>query len=366
VKTFRKLLAPESKLRSRSLPFVLQWHITHRCNSRCSHCYQDTFEGPDVPVEILMDIPRRYKAFLDKRQAQNPDRAVSGHLTITGGEPFLYRNIGALIEGIKSEHPEISLAFLTNGSMIDEALARRIAGFRPEFVQLSLEGGEAIHDAIRGAGDFRRVKLALSTLRGVSIRTLVSFTAHRRNFREFDEVVHLARTGGAARVWADRWLPNHSVPQGRCEGLSPPETAEFFEIMSAVRKKARRYVFSRTEVAMHRALQFLVAGGRPYSCQAGRNLLAVMPDGDVYPCRRLPIKVGNVFEQSLETIYFGSHLLKALRDERSVPQECRSCFYAELCRGGLKCLAYAMTGDPFRKDPGCWLLEVNSCELSTC
>ena len=36
--------------------FTLQWHITHRCNLRCRHCYQDdysAFESRDALSDIL-------------------------------------------------------------------------------------------------------------------------------------------------------------------------------------------------------------------------------------------------------------------------------------------------------------------------
>ncbi len=85
-----------------------------------------------------------------------------------------------------------------------------------------------------------------------------------------------------------------------------------------------------------------------------------MPDGDVYPCRRMPIKVGNIKENSLEEIYHQSDLCRQLRDKERVNEGCEGCFYAELCRGGLKCLSWAINGDPFLKDPGCWFIGRNN------
>jgi hypothetical protein len=36
---------------------------------------------------------------------------------------------------------------------------------------------------------------------------------------------------------------------------------------------------------------------------------------------------------------------------------CQDCFYNGLCRSGFKCLSYAMTGDSFQADPGCWVMS---------
>jgi radical SAM protein with 4Fe4S-binding SPASM domain len=107
---------------------------------------------------------------------------------------------------------------------------------------------------------------------------------------------------------------------------------------------------------MHRALQFLVeSGGNTYQCTAGDSLITIMPDGEVFPCRRMPIGVGNVRTAALRDIYYSSGLLRELRDREKTSAGCEGCEHARRCRGGLKCLSYATTGDPFQRDPGCWL-----------
>ena len=55
---------------------------------------------------------------------------------------------------------------------------------------------------------------------------------------------------------------------------------------------------------MNRALQFLEGDGRPYRCTAGESLLILMPSGDLYPCRRMPIPLGNVTKVPLEKLCF--------------------------------------------------------------
>jgi len=107
---------------------------------------------------------------------------------------------------------------------------------------------------------------------------------------------------------------------------------------------------------MHRALQFLEDGSRPYRCSAGHSLLALMPNADLYPCRRLPLAVGNLRHTPLETLYFESPVLLSLRGHQ-VSHGCEGCPHGEQCGGGLRCLAYAVKGSPFAADPGCWLAQ---------
>ena len=52
-------------------------------------------------------------------------------------------------------------------------------------------------------------------------------------------------------------------------------------------------------------------------------------------------------------IYSESTVIKELKDFK-FPDECITCPKAELCRGGAKCLTYALTGDYNHKDPNCY------------
>jgi radical SAM protein with 4Fe4S-binding SPASM domain len=106
---------------------------------------------------------------------------------------------------------------------------------------------------------------------------------------------------------------------------------------------------------MHRALQFLVGGGKPYHCTAGDSLITIQANGDLLPCRRMPVIVGNVLDKSIKELYYSSDFLKKLRNTENINASCKACIYSNLCRGGLRCLSFASTKDPFSKDPGCWL-----------
>jgi radical SAM protein with 4Fe4S-binding SPASM domain len=223
---------------------------------------------------------------------------------------------------------------------------------RVGYVQVSIEGARATHDRIRGAGQFQLAVDAIRRLVDAGVRTLISFTAHRGNYREFADVAELGRRLKVSRVWADRLVPcGHGA---ELPVLSPEQTREFFGVMRRARDAIRRRWFNRTEVSMHRALQFLEGGSRPYRCTAGDTLLTVMPNGDLYPCRRMPVHVGNIVETPLCELYHGD-FLRSLRDSQQVSKGCEACIWRKRCGGGLKCLSYAVTGDPFTTDPGCWL-----------
>jgi len=340
---------PEKAYIPRGLLF--QWHITDRCNLRCSHCYQEKYSGEDPGFADLMEILDQFSHLIALWRTRAKVRA---HITVSGGEPFVRRDFPDLLEKFHARRAEFSFAILSNGSFTDAAMARYLKKLNPAFVQISMEGGRESHEKIRGAGTFDMAVSALRHLAGAGIRSFISFTAHRGNYREFPVVARLGQKLGVSRVWADRLIPWGSGAELSDLVLTPEETQDFFEIMAKTRVCFPRSLLCKTEISLHRALQFLIGGGRPYHCTAGDSLITVLPNGDLLPCRRMPIPVGNLRENSLAELYYGSQLFQALRDRTRISAGCEECFYARLCRGGLKCLSYAITGDPFTADPGCW------------
>lgn len=304
--------------------FNIQWHITERCNCRCAHCYQES-NSIETPLDKALRYIEMFKKFLPPG---------SGRLTVTGGEPLLHPGLWSILEALR---PHFSVALLTNGTLITPEIARRLAGLDLKFVQVSIEGRPETHDKIRGPGSYTAAMDGLNCLIRENVKVSVSFTAHRTNWRELPSVVKQCRKIGARKIWVDRLIPQGSGTQ--MISLDPDETRR---LLISMRKN---------DVSMDRALQFL-EGGRPYVCSAGKSLLAVLPDGTVVPCRRMPIPLGNLDQQRIEDIY-RSDYCTSLRETRC--KGCERCLYVNICDGGLRCLAYAVNGDPFTPDPGCWI-----------
>lgn len=338
--------------------FRLQWHIVDRCNLRCDHCYQEQYQTPDPPLAFLEQMLEQYEETLDwlSNQAKKP---LPGMITVTGGEPFLHPGLFDLLQRIAASRYRIGFALLTNGTLITTPLAKRLARLRPRYVQVSLDGKPATHNQIRGMGTCQMALAGLDRLRQAGIRTVVSFTVSRLNQDDFRTVVRLSREHGVDHVWADRLIP--MSPQQRDWSLSPEETASFFEQMNQARQEciAANRFFSwqrlrsrkgRTRVSMRRAGQFLYTGEKAYRCAAARSLLALLPDGTLLPCRRMPIPVGRLTETSMLNLYRNSIVLRELRQATTA---CPGCPFGHVCQGGLRCLAYALHGNPFASDPGC-------------
>ena len=77
---------------------------------------------------------------------------------------------------------------------------------------------------------------------------------------------------------------------------------------------------------------------------AGIRYCRIYPTGDVTPCPYLPIKVGNIRENSFKEIWLNSDVLNDLRDLNKLKGKCGICEYKSVC-GGCRARAYGLTSN---------------------
>ena len=321
----------------------MQWHLSENCNLKCLHCYQENHKPIQLEFDKLVIIYKQFKDLLNKKK-------MKGHINITGGEPLCNPYLFKLLDLIKENSDLITFSILTNGTLINEKIAKKIKSYNPLYVQVSLEGGQKTNDYIRGKGTYKKIAEGIVNLRKENIFTSISFTATSLNYKEFPKVVRYARKYGVNNVWSDRFIPLGDSDKSLA--LNYEQTREYLEIMNKERNKLKKVKNSNTTISMYRALQFQMTNDFAYGCTAGDTLLTVMENGDLVPCRRMPITIGNLFDRNMYDLYINSDVLKDLR-EKKIPDECINCEHSEVCHGGLKCLTYAMYKDLNHKDYGC-------------
>lgn len=332
--------------------FYLQWHITNCCNLRCKHCYQTDYNPKDEFTFIeLVQAFIQFKDLIDFFNAdiEKPEQIVAPQLTFTGGEPFVRGDFFDLLEIVCSNIPTIQIGILTNGTLITEDIAKRLKNLGIERIQISIDGDENLHDSIRGKGSFQKALRGLHFLNNEGIYTAVSFTAHKNNYKVFPIAAKIAKENGARLIWSDRLIPNGSG--AKLLIFNKEQTAQYIDILAKTKDELETNP-EEFEVSLNRSLQFTAANDKPYCCVAGNNALTLMENGDVYPCRRMPIMLGNIRTSSLKDIYCTSKILKDIR-KPFIPHGCQNCEHAKTCKGGLKCLSYAVNNDYDTPDPGC-------------
>ena len=156
--------------------FILQWHLSENCNLKCLHCYQENHKPIQLKFSDLEIIYNQYKELLNKLN-------MKGHINITGGEPLCNPFFFKILDMIKKDSNIITFSVLTNGTLITDKIAKKIASYNPYYVQVSLEGGKKTNDFIRGKGTYNKIAEGIKNLRKYNIFTSISFTATKLNYK---------------------------------------------------------------------------------------------------------------------------------------------------------------------------------------
>jgi selenobiotic family peptide radical SAM maturase len=321
--------------------FTLQWHLTNACPEACRHCYDRSTPSP-LSLTQALDVLRQLQSFCARHD-------VGGGVCFTGGDPFLYPHFFDVYRAAVDRGFDVSI--LGNPVPAD-ALAALCAIRTPRSYQVSLEGREACNDAIRGAGHYARVLPFLDRLHAHGVRTHVMLTLHRDNLGEAEGLAV------ALKGKADRFLYNRLAQVGGGADLQQPTREEYAAFMRSWHRLAREFPFLGFKDNLFNIPRYhfgwrVWGGCTGAGCGAAFNFVALLPDGEVHACRKLPSPLGNVLDQGLEAIYASAEAQRY----RTGCRECYMCPIRNYC-GGCLAVGYGMGRDVFEQvDPHCFFAE---------
>lgn len=328
-----------------------QLHLTGACNLRCSHCYHEDYSSArDLTKDQWLAVVRGILAMC----------AVNGNsveIGLTGGEPFLRLDV---IEGIDYVLAGSGVRYdiLTNGTMIDEKACQWLAGLSVARVQVSLDGASpAVHDEIRGLGAWDAAMNALRLLRHHGIKTSIMFTVNNVNAKDAVPIHSLAEGLGVDALGIERWLPGGQSLKSGLVALSAQDLSGVYQQVIDWRD-----AHGWDARGLYRPLWALADAAAGGMCSAGLSGGAILEDGTVLACRRLPIPLGNAVTGDLQEIWADHPVLKQLRSEDASPG-CLSCEHVAVCRG-CRAAAYLESGDLAGVDPQCWVSDGHRRQLS--
>jgi len=297
------------------IPLSVQLDLTYRCNERCIHCYLDHEDhGEMTTAEIL--------GLLDQLAA-----AGVFFLNVSGGEIFMRPDLFTIIEHARKL--QFSVKLKTNGVMIREAKARRIAALGVEAVQISLYSHDAAtHDEItKLRGSFKRTVEGARLLRDAGVKVIFANVLMQQNADHYKQVQALAAEMGiryevdatiTPMMDGDRGIVALNMDGGRLAAIMHDTTL--------LGDQAERLL------AAPRGPTPLDEAYKTLPCSAGHTACYVSPYGDVFPCVQFPFKVGNVREQAFIDIWKHSPQLNEVRAIRVSDLEgCSSCVHGSSC-----------------------------------
>jgi len=327
--------------------FYFQWHITEKCNLRCAHCYHESYEsaGELTFAELEATLRAMEKALRAWGRV--------GSFSLTGGEPFMRRaELFRIMDRLDGSDAVGYYDILTNGSLLerDDISRLRTAG-KLRRVQVSLESHIADeNDRIRGRDAFARTVACIDVLKDAGLEVAVMATITKANMNSIAAMIDFLADHRVDTFAVERFIPEGSGSGIRDLMLTKDEARRVLEAVHEAGIAERRL-----RVLMYRPLFALINSHDPTvgaMCSIGTNALTVMHDGTVYPCRRLPIPLGNILADGIFKIWYDSELLWKVRDPSKI-EGCSDCDLVPVCRG-CRAMAYHVRGDYLSADPHCW------------
>lgn len=317
-----------------AFPQSISLTLTNHCNLRCQMCGQWSAEGY---LRTHADNLRGEMTLADwKRVIDELAGQQIASLLLRGGEPFLFPHIVELLEYIHSQG--IFIAIDTNGTMLRSFaadLVRISEGTAGIHLTVSVDGPEAIHDAVRGVpGCFQRIREGLAQLEaleraaGKTVSRSINFTISPYSVRGLGALPTVARELGirtlsivpyyyvpervghryaeelrALGCAAFSWVGFHHEESGVDPELFQEQYRQFLSTLGEV----YNYPYMVLSEAEYRAWfsdPLLQVG--PRGCTNVEKLIDIQPNGDANFCVDYPdYTFGNVKEHSIATLWTG-------------------------------------------------------------
>lgn len=317
--------------------------ITERCNLKCSHCIRDSSPYRDETAETGM-----IKNALTQIARSHPDSQV----LLSGGEPTLHRHFIELLDfGLQLG---LTITINTNGvtSFFNEARLKGLAQHPRLSVQVSLDGDQAMHDAIRGPDSYRKAMQTIRRLVEHGILCSVSTTVVDIDFMaRADTFIASLDPLGLAHIAIKR-----ATYAGRAASGIDVDGKKWNEHVYRLRtlptktrlKLMPMYDFDRLDAFSDDVLNELQLPSSVKNCGAGTAKVYIYTNGDVCPCTCFKDRpMGNLYLSDLDVILASPPTIEVKHPA------CNACRYFGLCRGGCLGSGYQTTGIIGSPDPRC-------------
>ena len=267
--------------------------VTYRCNARCVMCgIWKTAPESELPPEAYTSLSSSLR-----------------DVNLTGGEPFLRDDLAAVHAAVQAACPHAQTVISTNGILTDRIVSavREMKQTESNIgIAISIDGPAEVHDSLRGIhGAYNKAIATVKALQDIGIENLrLAFTALSINAQCLGAIYDLSRNLGVEFTCAIEHSSSHYFHTDEAPTKLPLDLLrrEFAKIMSrelgtlSPKRWARAYFMQ----GMH---DFAAGRGRRLPCRAGQGFFFMDPKGDVFTCNASPFFMGNLSEQSFETLW---------------------------------------------------------------
>ena len=271
------------------------------------------------------------------------------HVALTGGEPFLRRDLKEIIKAIRDHGMRCNMS--TNLTYLDKDLAEFLRKY-DVYLYVSMDGSKPeTYEKIRGHGNWRYFMRGMKLLKehGVSFSTVMAICKY--NYMETKDYVRLAESLGAETSCIIPVLP---VGRAKENDVSPSreqviQAAKLLgEACNELGYDGCIWCYTPAGLLIDSSYVYITGG-----CRTDR-VIDVDPAGNLLLCDTLDYKIANVkngFTNALKK-YYSNELVKRVMNP-NLPEPCRSCRLRDICKGGCYARSLLLKGNLDPPDPYC-------------
>ncbi|MBX3231630.1 MAG: radical SAM protein [Labilithrix sp.] len=327
--------------------------VTAHCQQKCDYCYNAWREDNGAGME----------AGAQKKLHARVEKVLSAievdHVTITGGEPFARKDIFELLDLVRAQ--KVGIQIISNGGLIDDAIATRLAPYQVSYVQCTLDGPNAeLHDAhVGGKGHFDKTIAGIAAMKRAGVPVVGCTVITRKNAARLGEIIALFRSLGVRHMALSRFSPAGYAARHAAELLPSRDDllVAFRQAIPFAKLADDPMRFTCTMPVPPCAVEVEELAPLEFgTCAIGTKYqeFALGPDGRLRHCTLHGSALGgdrDVLETDVAAIVTGSEV----RDyKRTLPEFCAGCSHASSCGGGCGAASEWVLGARDVPDPFVW------------
>jgi len=284
---------------------------TYRCQMRCKMC--NIWENPSVRKE---EITPKELEILPQLKFVN----------VTGGEPFLRRDLEDIVEVAFSRAPRVVIS--TSGWHV-ERIAQMAERFPNIGIRVSIEGLSQKNDDLRGRpSGFDRGLNTLLTLKKMGVKDIgFGITVSNKNSEDMLSLYELSKNLELEFATATFHNSYYFHKDDNAVTNQDKVIDNFHELIERLMKENSPKSWFRAFFNLG-LINYIRGGKRMLPCEAGTANFFIEPNGDVYPCNGLEERywkerMGNIRETtSFEELWFSEQAQKVRSLVRTCPKNC--------------------------------------------
>lgn len=247
-------------------------------------------------------------------------------INITGGEPFVRRDLADLIEVAFRKAPRVVIS--TAGYQVNEILT--LAERFPKIgIRVSIEGLSTINDYLRGRDSgFDRGLRTLTGLRRMGIKDIgFGITVSNNNSSDMLELYELSKNLGMEFATASYHNSYYFHKENNHITNQDEVTENFYELIDRLLKENKPKSWFRA-FFNHGLINYIKGNRRFLPCEAGTVNFFIEPYGDVFPCNGLEDKywkesMGNIRDvDTFEEIWYSQQANRVRSLVKTCPKNC--------------------------------------------